>query len=86
MKYIFFDLLKLERPLEFTDDVLPRCLDTNSYIDYGQTKSKFLKELKYKDISNQVKLCSKERDNERKRYCQTNENHFVPFKLIFPFS
>ena len=45
MKSIFFYLLELESPIEFTNDVLPGCLDTNfgaAYDDvlvagYGQT-------------------------------------------------
>ena len=30
----FFYLLELENPIEFTDNVLPGCLDTNSYTIY----------------------------------------------------
>ena len=54
--------------------------------------SRFLKQLEYKDISNQVDRCSEYKGilcvdtiNHEERYCQTNKNHLVTFKLIFPF-
>ena len=98
--YNLFFFLELETPIEFTDDVLPGCLDTNSDTDYDDvlitgygitskrlfnprtgefTKgelSRFLKELEYKDVSNQIEKCLKNRSiicsksiNKKERYC-----------------
>ena len=52
--------------------------------------SRFLKEFEYKDISTKAGRCSRYKsiicvdNNEQEgRYCKTNKNHFVSFKLIF---
>lgn len=76
-------LLELESPINFTNYVLPGCLDTNINKDYGRSimlvgygltakviknsktgdivqrglKSRYLKELEYKDISGSVSKC-----------------------------
>ena len=114
MKSILSDSLELETPIEFTDDVLPGCLDTNPYtayddvliVGYGLTSkpernqntgetyegepSRFLKQLDYKDISNQNEKCSRNKriicansNNEKERYIFKNKNHFVYFKTNF---
>ena len=116
MKFIFFDHLELETPIEFTNDVLPGCLDTNSetaYDDvlitgYGLTSkvlinpktgekytgdiSRFLKELEYKDVSNQHETCSTYKgiicvntsNNEKERYCQ-NRRKIILYQTNFSY-